>query len=1132
MSYVYNPDALQPIFRSWEEPNKHRKANPIPGGPAIVEPGRRVSRAHLVPQLRHEVEMWRRNEYAGASETSRMLLNYWFNTAHENDFRYHFCQQEAIETIIWLYEVAQYRDMSSMYASLLDENLPEYTIRLKSISPEDDAWARYCTKVATGGGKTKVMSLAIVWSYFHKMLEPNSDLAQHFVIIAPNLIVFERLKDAFQDREIFTVDPVIPPEWQNDFNLQVIFQEEAGGGTFTGTLYLTNIHRLYERERRKEKEDDTPSWAGPKVNRGQALKVGEALRKRIAEHPNIMVLNDEAHHLHDPDSAWNEALNALDKQSKERGNAGICTQLDFTATPKYNDGSLFRHIICDFPLGEAVDAGIVKVPVIGKSDELREQLGKDDAYDRWRIHLKLGYKQYEHAYEQWQETRKPILFVMTENTDAANEIANRLDTDEFPLLKGRVINLHTKLKGKIKKKKQGNKEIVYFEEDEKHMSDDDIKIVRQLSRDLDSDDSPYRCVVSVLMLREGWDVRNVTTIVPLRPYSADSNILAEQTLGRGLRRMTGHDGPPERVTVVEHEAFVKLYEQELEGEGLLIGTDVINGPKPESVSIFVDSKKPVQELEIEVPNISDAFQTLLTLEGLTFEEVRSNFQGRFKPLPIMEPKSVAINFEERALFTDELIGKWEIDRGLLQLGSTAISVFVRELEKACRLQSAHAALAPLIQRFIEEVLFEHPVSIYDGSVDHRMGDIDVIESIRATLAPLILKRTVKKTERQRIDKGFRLSGWKPYQATRTPTHPCVAANKTMFNLVPCNRDFETDFVDFCDIADDVTAFARNAGPQKLMIDYMGLNGRPALYTPDFFVRLTNGDNYLIETKGQEDSAVPLKACAAVEWCTSASKKGVKWQYVFIPMAIFEANTDFSMTSLARACEPRLIGLLDSLKKQQMELSFEQTPDEVRNERTDEALSQAGVQGLPEEIRNYINQSVNLLAYFRKQSNAQLGGAFQPMLVPFEQLCGDILKKYLKPRVPDNYADRGYYFEPYLDDEKPGVKNALSKNQRNLQKILVHGANCNRIGTFLFCIDYANSWDLDIGAIWKDVRSAFATPAVESLMPVIRDMNEFRNRHVAHVDEPLTDADKAEEALKQWIQGISQLYGLLNDGVGV
>ena len=107
---------------------------------------------------------------------------------------------------------------------------------------------------------------------------------------------------------------------------------------------------------------------------------------------------------------------------------------------------------------------------------------------------------------------------MTEDTKAADEIAHRLNTDSlFVELNGKTTNLHTNLKGKIKY--VGGKKHGYpvFEESEKEISDEDLKALRELSRKIDSDENPYSCIVSVLMLREGWDVRNVTTIVPLRP---------------------------------------------------------------------------------------------------------------------------------------------------------------------------------------------------------------------------------------------------------------------------------------------------------------------------------------------------------------------------------------------------------------------------------------------------------------------------------------------------------------------------------------------------------------------------------------------------------------------------------------
>ncbi len=1119
---ILNQSGLEPIFLPWQEPDKHRRPNPTSGGAAIIEMGRRTSKALLVPRIRYAVDDWRRGDYAGVSDTTRTLLDHWFRGEHPNGFRYHFCQREAIETFIWLYEVAQYRDLSSIYSSLWGEDAdPLYE---KQITAADDAWPRGVAKIATGGGKTKVMSLVMVWSYFHKRFEPNSEMATHFVAIAPNLIVFERLKDDFLAKDgrpsIFHSDPLLPPEWAGDWDVPVVLQDDPGGASGAGALYLTNIHRLYERKK-KEKEESSENITGPAVKKAKALSTGEQLRARIASHPNFLVLNDEAHHLHDPESAWNEAIVSLDADSKVRGNNGLAAQFDFTATPKYPDGTLFKHIVCDFPLGEAVDSGIVKAPVLGRSDALKTTK-LDNAAQKFRAHLMLGYKQYEWSVEEWKDSNfKPILFVMTESTQAADEVTEALNSDDYPLLKGSVINLHTKLKGKIVKGE--------FVVNEKQMSDDDLKAVRELASDLDKPDSPYRCVVSVLMLREGWDVKSVTTIVPLRAFTGQSNILAEQTLGRGLRRMApiGMGGAPERVTVVEHSSFVKLYEQELALEGVIVQiSDAEKKAKPPSASIFVDPHKNAADLDISYPRISDGVQTIPTVENLTLDEVRAYFQARYAPLPIGSASKKPIDFELRALFTDEVVASWKIDRGLLRMGFTAVSVFVKELEKACGLTGNHTKLAPLVQQFIEQVLFEHPVNLYGGEVDHRMSNTDVAEHIRAAFTQLIRERTITEIRRERGEDVLSISDWKPFQAANLPPKKlCVTATKTLFNLVPCDLDLEKQFTQFCDGAEDVIAFAKNAGPQKIAIDYKAANGRPALYVPDFLVRDDAGKHYLAETKGQQDANVPLKASAAVAWCKAASKRGQKWDYLFVPQAVFEESADENMAELARACIPSLKHVLDKLKTEQMELPLEATPEEIKEERLEKALESAGGADLPEDVRLYVTQAVNQLAYDRKKNYPQFGGAFQPLLYPLEALCGEILHRTLAARVPSHRGDADYYFQPDLSDLSIPQESVFAKNGRYLRKNLVYGQNNNRIGVLLFCLEHAVKGKPELGGIWQDVREVFGTDEFRALYPLLNSMNTFRNRHVAHVDDPLNDGEAADAAMNQWINGLAELCRL-------
>jgi len=1126
-----NLAALEPLFKPWEEPLQHRLPNPTPGGPAVIQPGRRPSKCPLVRSIRAQVDGWRRGGYAGVSETSRTLLTYWFCTEHlvtdEDEsnipFRYHWAQREAIETIIYLYELRRIRSVAELMFEFGSEAIADLAL---GINPQEDLWPKDCCKIATGGGKTKVMSLAIVWSYFHNLYEPGSDLAQHFVIIAPNLTVYERLKDDFENCSIFYSDPLLPEEWRSDFQMQVVLQDEPGGAATQGTIYLTNIHRLYEtRENGGEEEENAASIFGPAVKRAQALDTGAALRDRITAHPRLIIFNDEAHHLHDPDLAWNRAIDDLHRQNVSKGNNGICLQLDFTATPKHNNGELFRHIVCDFPLGEAVDSGIVKVPVLGESEDLVERGDKrTPAHERYAMHLKIGYQRYQKTYEEWSKVRKPILFVMTEDAEAANEIADYLDSSTFPLLKGRVLNIHTRLKGRIKTFIRNGREIKEFVEKETNLKPDDLRELREMSRELDKKDSKFRCVVSVMMLREGWDVRNVTTIVPLRPYSAKSGILPEQTLGRGLRRMIPLGDTPEMVTVVHHPAFRKLYEDELAQEGLDIAVLPIREAFKQTVTIFVDQQnRPVEELEIEIPLVSDSVETTTNLQGLTPGEVKQYFRQRFQPLPIGKKKSGSVEYKERHLFTSELVARMQLDVGLLTNAWSAAGYFAQMLGRVCRVSNPHQLLTPLIEEFLSKVLFEHEVDLYSGEIDHRMRDADVQEYVRATFAPLILARTVYKKERRRISQGARLSTWKPYQASSTEKRPAVTAQRTMFNLVPCENEFEQAFVDFCDFASDVIAFAKNAGPQKLMVDYLRPDGHRALYVPDFLVRLASGEYKLCELKGKEDALVPVKARAAVEWCKAASKGKTKWQYLYVPYHLFQQSAAGGMAELARACEPALKVLLREAETGQQELALaEVTAQKEAEDLFARVSKQAGIEALPTSLESPMRQAIKLLDYAVRSRMPDFGHVFQPLLHPLDDYALLILKQHLGSHIPSDTRKREEYFCPYLNSLKQQEKNQLEKHGRYLKDNLVYGRSIMKLGTLLFCLRYAKNGGWGVGGVWKDVQEVFSNPILMNVYSDLETVNAFRNTRVAHVETRVTDTTEAWEVMIVWLRCLCQL----------
>ena len=1124
---VVNFAALEPLFAPWEEPNQHRVRAVERDFPAKIKNYRRSSPIRLVDPLRAFVKEWRELNYPGASDTTRTLLTHWFERPHrvkgkngeETEFRYYFCQREAVETFIYLVEVRRLRSLSSLICEFGGANAETDAL---GVNPEEDEWPRYAFKLATGAGKTKCMSLAIVWSYFHALRESSSEMARHFVVIAPNLTVFERLKEDFKPesgQDFFVQDPLIPPEWRGDWNFSVVLQDEASGAITGGALYLTNIHRLFEQRTNRKKEAETYAWAGPPVSRAKALDTGAELRERITSHRRVMVLNDEAHHVWDPNSAWNDAIRSLHEALSKRGGTGLAAQLDFSATPKNNRGNFFPHVVCDTPLGEAVDGGIIKTPIIGRTAQLVEQ-PHDDASYRFETHLRLGYERWRRSCEEWARSgKRPLLFVMCEDTKAADEITRRLNGDGiFKELNGKTINLHTNLKGRIKNKKIGGQTIKVFEENEKQISDEDLKEIRRISRELDRDESPYSCIVSVLMLREGWDVRNVTTIVPLRPYSAKANILPEQTLGRGLRRMTQPGEANELVTVVEHRAFTSLYEQELEQEGLPIGEVDADKVPATTVSIFPDTNKDWDALDISLPPITAAHEQLPKLESLSIEDVRDKAQS-FHALPLGDKGATEVEYVGRHLFTDEIVEQMKINLPLLKNGITAISFYVRELEVVCKVQSTHTVLAPLLQTFLSEILFGEKVSLTDSRLTARLADQDVREHIRAVFIPLIRERTVQTQKRRGQGEAVSLRNWKSYQVTNSERRPAIPAKKTLFNLVPCHLSLEVGMMAFLDSAPDVAAFAKNAGSQALRIDYLTAEQRLAFYTPDFFVRMENGDCFVVETKGRQDRDVPRKASAAVQWCETASKSGVNWKYVFTPQDVMERLASNSFDDLVRACEPALRNLL-SETTQTPELPF----FEEREETDVESFFSAETFGkLTERGKKASQDALDIYRFLEnKKDTSSFSPVFTSLLSPFDDACKAMLLNLFEDKLPASRHEQDGWFEPDMDDLEKRQRDKYQKMAANLKRGLVHRNPFSVIGLLRSCFDYALNDNTELDGVFAAVREAFRIQGARNLLEQISKVNVFRNTYVAHSDKELTDKALAEQNLKHWVETLAML----------
>ena len=226
--------------------------------------------APFINKIREDIFDWRQFGYDGISETSRALLNYWFNYEHEKGFKYYFGQRESVESVIYLYEKLKIRDNKDLL------KLDSWGITENFIT---DNWLRFVLKQATGTGKTKVLSLLIAWSFFHKKYEPNSDLSNNFLLIAPNTIVLDRLKNDLSGLKIFYTDPIIPyngfdnKSWS--FNPKLHIQDDISGISDLGNIFLTNIQRFSNRSAENNSYDLKNKFLGsePPSNGGNLNKI-------------------------------------------------------------------------------------------------------------------------------------------------------------------------------------------------------------------------------------------------------------------------------------------------------------------------------------------------------------------------------------------------------------------------------------------------------------------------------------------------------------------------------------------------------------------------------------------------------------------------------------------------------------------------------------------------------------------------------------------------------------------------------------------------------------------------------------------------------------------------------------------
>jgi type III restriction enzyme len=839
-----------------------------PGDAMLGDIGREKLIPPLVDKVRRGVCDWRAANYAGASETTRALLHWWFDRDHfvygaegPTLWRWYFAQREAVESAIWLYEVAAARDPLSLIAYDSSGAI--------SAGMFDEVWTRYVLKLATGAGKTKVASLLIAWSYFHKLYEEGSGLSTNTLLIAPNIIVLDRLRVDFDGGRIFYSDPILPPngyegkDWNGDFQLTVHVQDEIGHVAPTGNLFLTNIHRVDEGGRATPAWDLRDQFLGPKpVARTTDSKVDLGVIVRSV--PDLIVVNDEAHHVR-VETDWFKQIEGLDAGLRRRG-SGLSAQFDLTATPKHTNGAIFPQTISDYPLVEAIAQGVVKTPVLPDAAS-RARLTvrqSDDFVEQYQDHLDLGVLEWRRSYDELAKAgKKSVLFVMTTDTANCDRVADWLQ-ERHPDLKGKVLVIHTNKSGDIAEGASSKADKAALDE------------LRKQSREIDSWDSPFTVVVSVMVLREGWDVRNVTTIVGLRPFKAASNILPEQTIGRGLRRMFFGQDVKEQVSVLGTEGFLEFVETiknegvELERRPMGEGTQPV-GPMVIEIDRS-DPGKDIAALDIELPKLKPRIER----QFYRFEEI----DDAELPAPRLtlrmftEAEQREIVF--RDIHTDEISHVTRLDAGAVADWRNVVGWFAKSIKDDLRLVGGYDVLFGKLKHFIEDGLFAAPVSLDDPNVLRNLSEVAVTRALFDTIKGAINRLTIHDSGDTHVIDRIKLSETRPQVVRRRAT---IEATKSLMNKVTGDNAFELAFASFLEAAGDVQAFYKNSEATNFTIEYQSAGGGIVRdYRPDFVARATDGTIWIVETKGREDLDDPRKWERLKLWCDDASVQDAPTRY--------------------------------------------------------------------------------------------------------------------------------------------------------------------------------------------------------------------------------------------------------------
>lgn len=900
------------------------------------------------------------------------LLRFWFQQDYceLRELNFHAGQRAAILHIIYAHEVLGTTRLRDLYETVAPEAMLEGGV-LGEVTRDRHDHPKYAAKMATGTGKTWVLNALLVWQYLNKLANPQDPrFSSNFLLVAPGLIVYDRLLDSFQgkeqngERDFATSDIYrqqdlfIPDTYRTQvftfLQSSVVTKTEIGRKvTGSGLIAITNWHLLAGKEDPDFLDDDEVEAPGAEIDPKAAVEsffpvtpgksAGNALDvldrrflrggplQALKDLPDLVVFNDEAHHIHEvrktdevTDVEWQKSLSEI---ASTKGRRFI--QIDFSATPYNEVGSgrskskaYFPHIVVDFDLKSAMRAGLVKSLALDKRKEIAalpldfkaerdEQKRVTGLSNGQRVMLQAGLKKLQILEEQFADAdpdKHPKLLVVCEDTNVTPHVVEYLESTG--LSEDDILRVDSGRKAELGPK--------------------DWEPIREKLFDVDRHKQP-KVIVSVLMLREGFDVSNIAVIVPLR--SSQASILLEQTIGRGLRLMWRGDPSidelkaetRERISkgleptnyfdvlfIVEHPAFSDFYDELLRG-----GLMVESGDDAESTGAtgdleHVDLRPGYQAYDFEIPVIlRDADEELRQPSINPLELASSPY-----PLDLMiKTVGKGDRFVSHDAETGTQYGDYRVDGGVLtatgyndylsRMTTRITEALGRTMTKSQSKYNENAkfpilqAYRPLLTGWLDSYIRHRLFGQEFDPLGEENWRVLLLDDVAHSIAGTFATKLVELQDSQ-VVASAEVQHRSLSEVTTIPVRGSTAeeVNKCIYPKLPIpshGGGLERRFIRWADKDSGIEALAKvhEYRHDFLRRPYLKADGMPAQYSPDFLIR-TPFTIYVVETKAQSalsDENVQRKQKAALAWCEQVNelpeeqRDGREWAYVLLGESI-------------------------------------------------------------------------------------------------------------------------------------------------------------------------------------------------------------------------------------------------------